>query len=254
MTDADVDGAHIRTLLLTFLFRQMPELIERGYVYIAVAAALQASSIGNQEHYFEKEPQLEELLLREQAREDSRSPTATATPSSSPRRAWQRFNARAASEYEGWASALQAPTTATTACGLPERVSSSLDRAPPRSPGRGELIERRGPPRATATTIESLEQTATSSSRSRPSSRRAGLARRTRAAVPTLFALARVPRACVEGPRDAASSRSGSAAVHGDARQQVARRSTRSSELRRAVARPRRRGRDAAAASRASAR
>ncbi len=62
MTDADVDGAHIRTLVLTLLFREMQELIDAGYVYIAKPPLykLKASS---QERYIEKESELEEVLL-----------------------------------------------------------------------------------------------------------------------------------------------------------------------------------------------
>src|SRR5262249_47221148 len=62
--DADVDGAHIRTLILTFLFRHMKELIEAGYVYIAQPPLYKLKQ-GNDERYFEKEHQLEELLIRE---------------------------------------------------------------------------------------------------------------------------------------------------------------------------------------------
>src|SRR5690242_10625054 len=64
MCDADVDGAHIRTLVLTFLFREMPDLIEAGYVYLAKPPLYKVKS-GSQDIYIEKESELEEVLLRD---------------------------------------------------------------------------------------------------------------------------------------------------------------------------------------------
>jgi DNA gyrase subunit B len=105
MTDADVDGAHIRTLVLTLLFREMQELIEAGYVYIA-KPPLYRLKTGKQERYVEKDSELEEILLSDKLERfaivDRHNEQFKLTDTR-----WKKYT-RLLKQYAGWASALRA--------------------------------------------------------------------------------------------------------------------------------------------------
>jgi DNA gyrase subunit B len=105
MTDADVDGAHIRTLVLTLLFREMEDLIKAGYVYIAKPPLYKLKQ-GSRERYIEKDSELEEILLSDKWEKltvfDRHGTQFKLTDNR-----WQRFT-RLLKQYEGWASSLRA--------------------------------------------------------------------------------------------------------------------------------------------------
>jgi DNA gyrase subunit B len=104
MTDADVDGAHIRTLVLTLLFREMQELIEAGYVYIAKPPLYKLKQ-GSRERYIEKDSELEEILLSDKWEKIEVFDRHAAQLKLTEAR-WQRFS-RLLKQYEGWSLSLR---------------------------------------------------------------------------------------------------------------------------------------------------
>jgi len=105
MTDADVDGAHIRTLALTLLFREMVDLIKGGYVYIAKPPLYRVTQ-GRSSRYIEKESELEHILLQDKL-ERLQITDRDGRPFRLTEKRWQDFG-RMLKQYEGWGSSLQA--------------------------------------------------------------------------------------------------------------------------------------------------
>ena len=129
MCDADVDGAHIRTLILTLLFREMPELIEAGYVYIAKPPLYKLKQ-GRRERYIESESELEEILLLDKLERFEIADRTGATWKLTEAR-WQRL-VRLVRQFESAASSLRAQYGIDTVrflgdSGVLENASASAD-------------------------------------------------------------------------------------------------------------------------------
>jgi DNA gyrase subunit B len=137
MTDADVDGAHIRTLVLTLLFREMQELIEAGYVYIAKPPLYKLKQ-GRNERYIEKDSELEEILLSDKF-DKFEIYDKFNKPFKLTEARWMKYT-RLRKQYEGWASALRAEHGHDTVRFLEE--SSLLDEQAGNAEEALEIIRR----------------------------------------------------------------------------------------------------------------
>jgi DNA gyrase subunit B len=152
LTDADVDGAHIRTLALTLLFREMQPLIEAGYVYIA-KPPLYRLTRGKTHRYLERESDLEDVLLGDKFEKlvivDRNGEELKLTEAR-----WKKFTQKL-KKYEGWAAALRAAHGPSLVSFLQE--ARLLEEQVRDIAGLQQLISRNGDDRA-AHKVELLDE------------------------------------------------------------------------------------------------